>query len=383
MWKVVVTALIALTGLPAVAAEVVYIKRSELWAHDFGQQLGQGVGQYAEWNGHVSRRDADQVRLGELKKAIAACNNQCADRQRLVTEADELDARLKQFDNMLCGTFRALKQLSTPARDAAIMKAFRIGHICPDLADKDNATLDREFFEKQRKRIAAGDLNAYADMGMRHLDDRDRTWLERSQAGCALLYRGAVLGNARSTRALAYYCMNAETSTEDERKAFVALLRACSDRGENTCTGYLGALYHPVENRARNAPFPVDEKEALRLWDLAASRGDAGSETSALQLRQRMRSQESMATPSPWIKEPIERPPRPQAAVAEPAVEESRSAPAARRPSREAAALRASAQCERLAEIVERHRQAAQADASRQRRLAASTKAYARRCSDR
>ena len=361
-----------------------YIKRSELWAHDFGQQLGQGVVQFAEWNGHLARRDADHARLGELKKAIAACNDRCADRQRLVTQAAELDARLTQFDNMLCGTFRAMKPLSTPARDAAMMKMLRIGHICPDLAEKDNATLDREFFDKQRKRLAAGDQGAYLEMGLRHLGDSDRPWRERSQAGCALLYRGAVLGHAESTRALAYYCLHADANTEDERKAFVALLKACSDRGENTCTGYLGALYDVVENRAKSPPFPPDEKEALRLWDLAASRGDASSETSALQLRRRIALQQPMANPEPWIKPSIERPPRPAAEVTQTAAEEkARPAIAAPRATRAAATPPASAHCRRLAEIVERNKLAAHANASMERRLAASMQAYAQRCADR
>ncbi len=383
MRRVISSAMLALACLSAYA-EVVYLKRSDLWAHELGKTVGEGVGHYGKWNGHMATREADHAKLEALKKKIAACDSKCPDRERLVNEANELETRLKRFDDMLCGTFSAMKQFSTPERDAAIMKLLRLESICSHLAQKSNAALDREFFAQQQKRIAAGDLNGYAEMGRHHIDDHDRPWLERNHAGCALLYRGAVLGNPDSTWALTYYCMHAQTSTEDERKGFVSLLKACSDRGANICTSYLGSLHDAVENKAKNAPFPVNENEALRLWDQAGSRGDTASATYALVLRRKMRAQESMGTPSALNNEPIERPARTPAAAVEPVSKEPAwTRPAAPRPAREAPAAQLPAQCKRLAEIVERNKQAAQEDAAHARRLEVSMKAYVRICSDR
>jgi hypothetical protein len=374
-----VIALMIGPGASSVAAsDVEYVKRSELWAYDFGQQMAQGAQRYGEWNGHLARREADHSRLAELKKALAACNNTCPDRQRLNTETTALEGRLRQFDNLLCGTFRGMRHISTPERDAAIVRLLRIGSICPDLAGKDNTTLDREFFEKQRQRIAAGNLDGYFHMGMRHLDDPDKFWPERSQAGCAVLYRGAVLGNGRSTWALNYYCLPVDTHTEEDRKAFVALLRSCSERGENICTGHLADLHMPAENMAKRAPFPPDEREALRLWDVAAARGDESSATSALRLRRRMEMNAGSAAPDPAWVERIVRPPRAAQVQAETPPAPPSVAPRAVREA--TGGGQPSAYCKQLAEIVERNRQAAEADASKERRLAASKRAYAQRC---
>lgn len=286
MWRTLLIAMISLTCLSA-NAEVVYIKRSELWAHELGKSVRQGVESYNDWNGYMGARDADYTKLEELKRKVASCN-QCPDRDRLVTQANELEARLTQFDDMLCGTFDAMKQFSTAARDTAIKKLLRIDSVCEKVTKRKYEAMDREYFEKQYKRIAAGDLDGYAEVGMRHIMDRDRAWIERNSAGCPWLYRGAQLGNARSTTDLAFNCMFYEVSTEQERKQIAALLKACSDRGENSCTQFLAEMYSETFNKTSHAPFPPNNEEALRLWELAAARGHSLSAERALRLRSRM-----------------------------------------------------------------------------------------------
>ena len=47
MWRVFSSVILALACL-SVYAEVVYLERSELWAHELGMTVGEGVGHYGK-----------------------------------------------------------------------------------------------------------------------------------------------------------------------------------------------------------------------------------------------------------------------------------------------------------------------------------------------
>lgn len=267
----------------AVAQETVYIKRSDLWAYELGQDVKQGVQSVNAFNAHMAKRAADYQRLDELKKRVAACGA-CADRQRLVSQANELEASLTRFDRLLCGTFEVTRSLGPSS--GAVSRLLGVDTICRGV--KLPLEPDQEYLALLRKQIEAGNHDGYAQIGFHYLNLQGGSWPDRANAGCPFLYRGSQLGNPQS---LYYYlrsCMQVDRSTEEERKEGAAMLQRCAAREVQMCLYYWASMHSDIENSPMNATFKPNNKEALRLWDLAASKGHQPSAEEARRLRNRM-----------------------------------------------------------------------------------------------
>jgi hypothetical protein len=288
----------------ASAQEVVYIKRSELWAYELGQQAQQGAQAVNEFNGHMAKRAADYRRLDELKKRVSACGN-CADRQRLEQQAGELEARLTFFDRMLCGTFEVTRSIGPSS--GVISKLLGVDTICRSL--RLPLQPDQNFIAAQRKRIEAGELDGYAAIGMHYisgLQDGTNYWSDRANAGCPFLYRGSQLGDPESLYRYMSSCMQRERSTLEERTEGTAMLKRCAAREVPGCLHWLGHM-NSEEGGFMNGTMSANNQEALRLWDLAASKGYAASANEAKRLRNRM---QGIAEPPPAQAKSVPLPPK-------------------------------------------------------------------------
>lgn len=284
-WQLILCWCVLLAAPQALAQEVVYIKRSDLWAYEFGQQVKQGVQHVNEFNGHMARRKADYLRLAEMKRQIASCGS-CADRERLVREAGALEASLTFFDRMLCGTFEVTRSLGPSS--GAVSRLLGVDEICRGLRlplEPDPALIAAE-----RKRIESGDLNGYARIGMHYIEGLrapTNDWSDRANAGCPWLYRGSQLGNPDSLYHYLWSCMQVQRSTREEREEAVAMLQRCVAREQPRCLWMLGYLHSGVGGEAKSGFVKQNEQEALRLWDQAASKGHALSAEDARRLRNR------------------------------------------------------------------------------------------------
>lgn len=267
----------------AMAQETVYIKRSDLWAYELGQSAKEGVQSFKGFQESMAKRTADYQRLDDLKKRVAACGA-CADRQRLASQAGELETRLTLFDRMLCGTFEVTRSLGPSS--GVLSQLLGVDSICRGL--KTPLAPDPAFIAEQRKQIEAGDIGGYAHIGAYYLKLPSGNWSDRANVGCPFLYRGSQLGGSES---LYYYlreCMQVERSTEEERREAVTMMQRCVAREVPRCL-YLAANWHSdIGNATMNSMFKLDNQEALRLWDLAASKGDKYSAEEARRLRNRM-----------------------------------------------------------------------------------------------
>lgn len=273
-----------LVNMPsAVAQETVYIKRSDLWAYELGQDVKQGVQSVNAFNGHMAKRAADHQRLDELKKRVAACGA-CADRQRLVSQANELEASLTLFDRMLCGTFEVTRSLGPSS--GAVSRLLGVDTICRGL--RLPLEPNQELIANARKQIEAGDLDGYGHIGRHILGLPSGYWSDRANAGCPFLYRGSQLGNPLSLYHYLRECMQAERSTEEERKEGAAMMERCAAREVPRCLYLLAYWHSDIGNTTMNAMFKPNNQEALRLWDLAAGKGDGNSAEEARRLRNRM-----------------------------------------------------------------------------------------------
>ncbi len=282
------------------AQEIVYIKRSELWAFELGQQVKQGAQSVNDFNAHMAQRAADHQRLADMKKRIGACGG-CADRERLLKEANELEARLTFFDRMLCGAFEVTRSLGPSA--GVVSRLLGVDAICNGL--KLPLEPDQAFIAAQRRRIEAGDLDGYAQIGMHYLEGlRAPTnyWSDRANAGCPFLYRGSQLGNPASLHQYLSVCMQVERSSEEERKEGLAILQRCASREVPGCLYTLAYMHSDIGNKFMNATFRPNNPEALRLWELAASKGDARSADEARRLRNRMQGLFEQPPPPPASK---------------------------------------------------------------------------------
>jgi hypothetical protein len=286
LWLLGVAVGCLVSALRVDAQETVYIKRSDLWAYELGQQAKQGAQSVNEFNGHMAKRAADYQRLDELKARVKACGA-CADRQRLVSQADELEARLTFFDRMLCGTFEVTRSLGPSS--GVMSRLLGVDTICRGL--RLPLEPDQAYIAKQRTRIEAGDLDGYAEIGMHYIDGLRATtnyWSDRANAGCPFLYRGAQLGNPKSLYHYMRSCMQVERSTLDERKEGVAMLQRCVAREVPECLDVWAYMHSDIGNTPMNATFKPNNQEAVRLWELAASKGHPGSAEEATRLRNRM-----------------------------------------------------------------------------------------------
>ncbi|MDM0114323.1 hypothetical protein QTI66_19370 [Variovorax sp. J22R133] len=286
MWKATLLCLLLWTALSA-QSEIVFVKKSELWAFELNQQLSKNIddiNRHAEDHVRYMRWREEQGR--SLRQQIQACGN-CADRDRLVAALNDLEASNRRHDQLLCGTIEAQKSFS-PAM-APIEKLMGLESFCAKvIADRD-AAQERQEAEQIIARMKAGDANAYGEWGMKLMYGKTGlpTEVGRNDA-CPLFYQGARQGDVVSTRELARHCLGSSTSAMDRRMG-LELLQACAARGEPECLYQLGALYSPsYDAQSRPPPLVANPDEALRLLDQAASKGHADSAKYAARLRSQM-----------------------------------------------------------------------------------------------
>ena len=90
---------VALAFLATVGhAQVEFVKRSDMWAHELGKSIGQGAASHEDFKGYMRGREDRYRQLAELKQKVAACGK-CADQARLTKEATSLEAKLKEDGN--------------------------------------------------------------------------------------------------------------------------------------------------------------------------------------------------------------------------------------------------------------------------------------------
>jgi len=110
-------------------AQVDFVNRSDHWSYEMGKNIGKGLQSHEDFKGYMGERDADYRKLDELKKRVAKCGN-CADKNKLTTEANALEKRLVNNDRRMCGGFAS--QADNPAV-GAMSKLLGVAPICDKL----------------------------------------------------------------------------------------------------------------------------------------------------------------------------------------------------------------------------------------------------------
>ncbi len=264
--------LLVALGLPA-AAEVVYLKRSELGAFALGQQIGKGIAdataQIVDARAFSAYRQEGYARLDALRKELAACGS-CTDRERLNREVKELQAAQLREDRIMCGTWQAL-DFNNPSA-AAIKKVTGYEEVCNRFnqeagivaAEQKNRQNKEEFV----RRIKAGDLSAYVWMGRRtFVSNRHLPFVDRANLACPYYAEGARRGVDTAAIFFAQECFGAG---EAERREGFEMLKSCATNSAN-CISELAPYYETTRRTNASWPVAADDREALGLYQQALS----------------------------------------------------------------------------------------------------------------
>ena len=346
MWRLFVLCFLVLACKPA-DAQVDFVKRSELWGYTMGKEVGKGLQHHQDFQGSMRERDEEYRKLDALQQRVAKCGN-CADKNKLTAEANALEKRLVDADRQLCRGFSSQAD-SNPAV-GAMSKLLGVAPICDKLeAQSSKASTDaRVQGEKQDfdSKVKAGDTTAYSTMGQNMMSRRDLPIEERQRLACPYWFQGARKGDVTSATALASLCLGSSASEKDRKEGF-DLVKRCADKGEVWCIYSLGEQYASTSYKNSARVVPADDEEALRLWDMAAAKGNDSARLAATALRAKLQKDESSSEPK--------------------AVEVAETLPAAaresgtRRPGASIAADRGATRCRNMATVVERIRGKAEA----------------------
>ncbi len=299
MWRIFVLSFFVLACKPS-GAQVDYVKRSELWGYTMGQEAAKGMQHHQDFKGHMSQRDADYRKLDDLKQRLAKCGN-CAEKNKLAADAAALEKRLTNFDRQLCAGFAA--QSSNPAA-GAMSKLLGVAPICDKLEAQSSkasaeakAKSDKQDFDNK---VKAGDNSAYFMMGQNQMNRRELPIEERQRLACPYWFQGARQGDVVSTTSLSSLCLSNLASEKDRKEGF-DLVKRCADGGEARCIHSLGWHYASKRNKNSAPIVSTNDDEALRLWDMAAAKGDANSAKDARALRVRLQMSGSSSEPKAMV----------------------------------------------------------------------------------
>lgn len=266
--------LVAFSGLGwSAAAEVVYLKRSELTAFALGQQAGQAAAQVANVRSFSAHRQAGYARLDELRRELAACGG-CSRRDGLMAEISEVQAAQLREDRIMCGTWNSLG-FSDPSIDA-VKKLTGYGAVC-DRFNQEAGIVEAERKNKQNKvefaqRVKAGDLSAYVWMGRRTFTtNRHLSYDDQAALACPYYAEGARRGVDMAAIFFAQECFGAGAA---ERSEGYEMLKGCAPKSA-ACANEQ-AQYHETTRRT-NVSWPVaaDDREALRIYEQALRRAES------------------------------------------------------------------------------------------------------------
>lgn len=280
MLKGALLSLLLCVGVPAEAQ--ILVKRSDLWAYELNDRVKQNL-EEAKMHGadHVRYMRDREAQEQSLQQRLNACGN-CVDRARLTEQLRQLRTDNREYDELICGSIEMQKDFNPAV--APIAKALGFGSFCEKVMAQREAELDRQEKERFMQRMRAGDLIAYQQWGQRLFNERQLPFHQRLSNACPWFYQGAKKGDPGSTASLANNCLGPSSNDADRRDG-VDILRACANRGEVICIRQLAWFYSPIRDSNWPPPLPANEQEALRLFDLAASKGDAIGADEARRLR--------------------------------------------------------------------------------------------------
>lgn len=286
-------ALVVLLGLSLTsAAEIVYLKRSQLGAFVLGQQIGEGVAQIANARAFTAYRLAGYAQLDALKKELASCGN-CAHRERLNAEIKALQAAQLREDRIMCGTWESLG-FANPSAEG-IKKLTGYVDVC-NRFNQEAGIIEAERKNRQNKeefarRIKEGDLSAYVWMGRRtFVVNRQLSYEDQANLACPYYAEGARRGVDIAAIFFAQECFGAG---EAERREGFEMLKSCA-AGSARCAGELAPYYESTRRSNVWWPVPADDREALTLYEqallghqknLAKQPGDAQAARSVTELQ--------------------------------------------------------------------------------------------------
>lgn len=312
MWRTILACVLLVAAATANAQQVDYVKRSDLWAYSMGKEAGKLGGQAVGFNDYLRGLEQQQRKLEELKQRLAQCGS-CADRGRLAAEVNQLEDKLDKEEGALCGSFMAAQEDFNPAV-GAMNKLFGVSSMCARLNEERTKAMAHGIYKMEKQRLAArlkaGDVTAYQELGMitkttfGHLPENEQLSL-----ACPYWFKGAEMGDRISMSQLVSQCLGASASDGERQEAF-DMIKRCADRGTPYCISSLAYFY--ASPRQANVPASVvtNDKEALRLWDLAAAKDSAYGQREAAALRVKLGlatatppepAQRLPGQPAPWV----------------------------------------------------------------------------------
>lgn len=209
MYRLVVLPVLAFLAF-AVSAQVEFVKRSDMWAHELGKSIGQGAAAHDDFKGYMRGRDERYARLQELKQKAAACGK-CADQARLSKEATTLEAKLTEDDRRLCRGFESQSDVNPAV--GAMSKLLGVAPICEKMQAKSTIDSAETWHQANRaeftQKVKTGDVTAYGVMGQQTMNTfRHLPMQERQARACPYWQEGSLKGDGMSTQSLAQLCQD-------------------------------------------------------------------------------------------------------------------------------------------------------------------------------
>lgn len=251
-----------------------------------------------DWHREVQYRYAYR---NTQREQLAACGN-CAQRKQLEASAEAADRDLRQLTAPMCRAITGL-DFGMPGARPGLSNAMGgltgVGPICKALAQEDSEAGIKQATTELEAKAGSGRADDLYALARFHDSQAIATRSDRraadphSAAACVLYATLARKGDLRGVFGATATMTCGRLMSADDRKAVVVALRACTDNRQSpACDANLGWL-HSSLLRAGNpsgaaawAPFvPLDDKEALRLFERAAAAGHSGSVQPALRLR--------------------------------------------------------------------------------------------------
>ncbi|MDM0117267.1 hypothetical protein QTI66_34675 [Variovorax sp. J22R133] len=250
------------------AQDVIYLKRSEVFGFVMGQQIGTAAGQVLEARQYAAQRQAGYQKLDALRKDLAQCGN-CAQRDALAKQVQELRDGLLRQDGMLCGAFDALAD-GNPAVPA-MKKVMGFDPVCNRYFSESSIMIADERHKRNKEefaaRVKAGDMAAYSSMGRKVMTTfRNLSVEQRLDMACPYWAEGARKNDRMSITFLTDECQSGSTNSGMSRKEAASRLQTCS-ANDHLCAQSLAVTYETTRRKDRTWAVEADDREALRLYE--------------------------------------------------------------------------------------------------------------------
>lgn len=200
---------------PALAQEVVYLRRDQVVPFLLGQDIGKLGGQVMDARAYTQQRQAQYAKLALLRREASECGN-CAKRAQLEADVKTLRESLFREDSKICGAFDSLSD-SNPAV-GPVKKLMGYDDMCSQF-NREAAVVrqDIRFAEARaefERRVKAGDVAAYGTMGRRIMTTfRDRSYELRYDLACPYWAEGVRNGDRLSNEFFAEECGRRDKAT--------------------------------------------------------------------------------------------------------------------------------------------------------------------------